>query len=75
MARMIAYFIGNTKRLNRDCLLVPLEQLPSVAALLKEFGPIPDTRGLGWLLWDEESERLGRPFVEVTRPYTDLSYW
>jgi hypothetical protein len=75
MARLIAYFLGETEGLGRDCLLAPLQQLPRVAALLEEFRPVPDTRGLGWLLWDEESERLGRPFVEIRRPYTDLAYW
>jgi hypothetical protein len=75
MARLIAYFINETEHLGRDCLLVPLQQLPRVAALLEEFRPVPDTRGLGWLLWDEESERLGRPFVDVKRPHTDLAYW
>jgi hypothetical protein len=75
MARLIAYFLGETHRLGRDCLLAPLQQLPEVAALLEEFRPVADTRGLGWLLWDEESERLGRPFVDVKRPHTDLAYW
>jgi hypothetical protein len=75
MARLIAYFVGNTKRLGRDFLLAPLQQLPRVAALLEDLRPVTDTRGLGWLLWDEESERLGYPFVDVRRPHTDLAYW
>jgi len=75
MARLIGYFIGETERLGRDCLLAPLQQLPRVAALLEEFQPVADTRGLGWLLWDEDSERLGRPFVDVKSPHTDLAYW
>jgi hypothetical protein len=75
MARLIAYFIGETKRLRRACLLAPLQQLPRVAALLEEYRPVADTRSLGWFLWDEESERLGHPVVDVRRPHTDLAYW
>lgn len=65
MARLIGYLIGETDRLGRDHLIVPLDQTPELAALLEEYGPIPETRGLRWNLRD--------PLV--TRPYTDLRYW
>ena len=75
MAGLIAHFIGETARLGRDVLLAPLQFLPDVAALLAEYEPREDTRGLGWLMWDAESEKLGRPVVTPERPYTDLAYW
>ena len=75
MARLIGHFIGETKGMERDALLAPLQFLPQVAALLEEYEPREDTRGLGWLMWDAESERLGHPVVMPERPYTDLAYW
>jgi hypothetical protein len=75
MARLIEHFIGETGRLGRDVLLAPLQFLPEVAALLERYEPREDTRGLGWLMWDAESNRLGHPTVMPERPYTDLAYW
>ena len=87
MARLIGYLIGETDRLGRDYLLAPLQHLASVADLLEDLQPLAETRGLGWLVWDEtrtepppESVGLERaPFVvpepQITRPYTDLAYW
>ena len=65
LARLIGYLIGETDRLARDHLVVPLDQMPELAALLEEYGPIPETRALRWDLRDPV----------VTRPYTDLRYW
>jgi hypothetical protein len=75
MAGLIGHFIGETSRLGRDVLLAPLQFLPEVAALLEDYEPREDTRGLGWLMWDAESEKLGHPVVMPERPYTDLAYW
>ena len=75
MARLIEYFIGKTASLGRDVLLAPLQFLPEVASLLEDCGPREDTRGLGWLMWDKESEKLGHPVVMPERPYADLAYW
>jgi hypothetical protein len=75
LAKLIAFFIGETARLGRDVLLAPLQFLPDVAALIAHHQPREDTRGLGWLMWDDESNKLGHPVVMPERPYTDLAYW
>lgn len=71
MARLIAYLIGETARLERDHLQIPLEQLPSVAARLEEYDPVSDTRGLQWYAGDGQ----GPVDLPLTRIYIDLSYW
>ena len=65
MARLVAHLIGETHRLGRDFLAIPLEQLPSVAAQLEAYEPVPETRALRW-------EPSDPPMV---RPHIDLSYW
>jgi len=76
MARLIEYLTGETERLERDFLLAALQQLPVVASQLERLEPIAETRGLGWLLWDDETRPMSaEPDPPVRRPYTDLSYW
>jgi hypothetical protein len=65
MARLLRFLIGETERLKRDYLAVPLDRLPKVAAELSDLEPLPETRALRWDLADPP----------VTRPYTDLAYW
>jgi hypothetical protein len=74
MAKLIAYFIGETHRLGRDYLVAPLQQLPAVASLLNDFEPVTETRALGWFRWDETGQDLP-PDPPIKRPYTDLAYW
>ncbi len=65
MARLIGYLIGETQRLGRDYLAIPLDQLAALAALLGQYEPQPETRALRW----------GIPDVQITRPHIDLAYW
>jgi hypothetical protein len=65
MARLLRFLIGETDRLGRDYLTVPLDQLPKVVDALADLDPVPETRALRWDLSDPP----------VTRPYTDLAYW
>ena len=65
MARLIGYLIGETNKLGRDFLAVPLDYLPKVAQQLERYQPIPETRALRWGLREPQ----------VTRPHIDLAYW
>jgi hypothetical protein len=72
MAKLIAYFVGRTRELGRGDLMVPLDQLPKLAALLAPFEPAPETRRL---CVDQPFPEDGIDLtVTVTRPYTDLAY-
>lgn len=65
MAQLIGYLIGETHRLGRNFLLVPLDQFPELAARLEQHEPVPDARALRWDLQEPS----------MTRPHIDLSYW
>jgi hypothetical protein len=65
MARLLGYLIGETDKLGRDFLAVPLDYLPKVAQHLERYGPMPETRALRWGLREPQ----------VTRPHIDLAYW
>jgi ribosomal protein S18 acetylase RimI-like enzyme len=65
MARLIRYLIGESNRLGRTFLTVPLDPFPRVASLLSDLAPIPEVRALRWGITD--------PPVRV--PHTDLAYW
>ncbi len=65
MARLLSYLIGETERLGRDFLTVPLDPFPAVAELLERYEPVPETRALRWGLREPA----------ITRPHTDLVYW
>ncbi len=66
LAQLIAYLIALTHRLQRTCLVAPLEALPDVAARLREYEPVPETRYMQW--------RADTP--AITPPaYLDLIYW
>ena len=65
IARLIAFLIGETHRLRRDYLTIPLDQLPALAERLDEYEPVPETRSLRW----------GVEQVSIARPHVDLSYW
>jgi hypothetical protein len=65
MGRLLGYLIGETDRLGRDYLTVPLDHLPRLAELLAPHEPLIDTRALRW--------GLAEP--QVTKPYIDLAYW
>ncbi len=65
MARLLRFLIGETARLERDFLAVPLDWLPGVAAELRDCEPVAETRALRW----------GMPEIPITKPYTDLVYW
>jgi ribosomal protein S18 acetylase RimI-like enzyme len=65
MARLLGYLIGETERLGRDFLTVPLDPFPQVAALLEAHEPVPETRALRWGLREPA----------ITKPHTDLVYW
>lgn len=75
MAALVRHFVGQTAGLGRDYLVAPLQQLPSVAALLADCDPQLETRALGWFLWDEYGRDVSPPDPMVERPYTDLAYW
>jgi len=70
MARLVSYLIGETDRLGRDSLTIPLENLPALAKLLEGYGPAPETRGMEGGTFDAETRR---PFGRSI--YTDLRYW
>jgi hypothetical protein len=65
LAKLLAFFIGETDRLRRDFLVVPLQHLPKVAEHLDRYGPVPETRALRWGLREPQ----------VTRAHIDLAYW
>jgi ribosomal protein S18 acetylase RimI-like enzyme len=65
MAKLLGFFVGETNRLGRDFLTVPLDRFPRVASLLGVYGPIPEVRALRW----------GMKEPPITRPHTDLVYW
>ena len=72
MARLIAFLVGETDRLERDHLQVPLEQLPSVAERLGEYGPVSEMRESSWFCWDSVEGPIDLPLGRI---YTDLRYW
>jgi len=65
MARLVGYLIGETNRLGRDFLAVPLDYLPALAQQLARYEPAPETRALRWGLQD----------YPIERPHIDLAYW
>jgi len=65
MARLIGFLIGETNRLGREFLTVPLDRFPGVAAMLARYEPVPEVRALRWGMTDPQ----------ITRPHTDLVYW
>ena len=65
MARLIAFLIGETEKLGRDFLAVPLQYLPKVAQHLERYDPVAETRALRWGLREPQ----------VTRAHIDLAYW
>jgi hypothetical protein len=65
MARLIGLLIGETHRLGRDFLTIPLDYAPALARALEPYQPVPETRSLRW----------GIPGVSISRPYIDLAYW
>jgi len=65
MARLLAYLAGETHKLGRDFLGVPLQHLPKVAQHLAPFEPVEETRALRW----------GLKEPQVTRAHIDLAYW
>ena len=75
MARLISFLIGETDKLSRGYLVAPLQFLPDVAAMLEEYGPIPERRGLIWRTHDGNFNPIDPPDPPITRPYTDLFYW
>lgn len=75
MGRLIAYLVGQTNDLQRDCLIAPINHLSALASRLEHLQPTRETRALGWLLWDEYERALDIAQTPITRPYTDLAYW
>jgi hypothetical protein len=75
MARLGVHLIGETARIGRGYLVAALQFHPEVAALLEEFGPIPERRGLIWRTFDGNFNQMPVPDPAITRPYTDLFYW
>ncbi|HWO94108.1 MAG TPA: hypothetical protein VNL92_05030, partial [Dehalococcoidia bacterium] len=73
MARLIAFFLGETARLGRDHLLAPIEHHPRLFELLAQYDPAPDTRGMNWRVFDGKGGSLRDP--RPSRIYTDLAYW
>ncbi len=65
MAHLLAYLAGETQKLGRDFLGVPLQHLPKVAQHLGGYGPVAETRALRWGLREPQ----------VTRAHIDLAYW
>jgi GNAT superfamily N-acetyltransferase len=65
MERLLRYLMGETARLGRDYLAIPLDWLPALAERLEPCEPVAETRSLRWGLREPE----------ITRPYTDLSYF
>lgn len=65
MARLVRYLIGETHRLGRDYLAIPLDYLPALGEQLAAAEPVPETRALRW----------GIPDPPITRPHIDLAYW
>jgi hypothetical protein len=75
MARLVAYLIGETHKLERGYLVAPLQFLPDIAARLEDYEPAPERRGLIWRTFDGNFNQMPEPDPPVTRPYTDLAYW
>jgi len=75
MGRLIAYFVGETSCLERDYLIAPIDHMPALVSRLDHLQPARETRGLGWLLWDEYDRAVDVAETPITRPYTDLAYW
>jgi hypothetical protein len=65
MARLVRYLVGESAKLRRTFLTVPLDPFPKVANLLSDLEPIPEVRALRWGLTDPA----------VRKPHTDLVYW
>jgi ribosomal protein S18 acetylase RimI-like enzyme len=65
LSRLLGFLIGETNRLGRDFLTVPLDRFPRVAAMLGHYEPVPEVRALRWGVADPK----------ITRPHTDLVYW
>jgi len=65
MARLIAFLIGETDKLDRDFLTIPLQHLPKVVQHLERYDPVAETRALRWGLREPQ----------VTRAHIDLAYW
>lgn len=74
MARLIAFLVGETARLERGFLLAPLQFLPRVAARLASLEPVPERRGITWNVFGEEGFVIP-PQPPLRRPYVDLAYW
>ena len=73
MATLIGYFLGEAEQLGRAQLMVPLDFLPELAKRLAAHEPVTETRALHWQV-DFQLAAKGLE-LELTRPYTDLSYW
>jgi hypothetical protein len=65
MARLLRYLTGESHKLGRTFLTVPLDPFPKVASLLSDLAPVPEVRALRWGLSD----------LPLRTPHTDLVYW
>jgi hypothetical protein len=72
MAHLVRRFLARTTELGRNHLLAPLEHAPEVLAELVDLDPVPDTRALRCMGFNDGTLRVD---AHITRPYTDLSYW
>ncbi len=65
MGHLLAFLCGETDKLGRNFMGVPLQHLPKVARHLEHLKPIAETRALRW----------GLKEPQVTRAHIDLAYW
>lgn len=75
IARLVEYLLGRTADLGRDFLLAPLQYLPRVASRLEHLGPVPERRGVTWLVQKREGGWMVPPQPQLGRVHVDLGYW
>lgn len=75
MSRLTEYLIGRTDELKRDFLVAPLQYLPRVAQRLAHLEPVPERRGITWLMQKPEGGWMYPVDPPLGRAYVDLIYW
>lgn len=69
MVRLIEFQLGETAKLGRTSLVLPLDRLPTLAASCQRFDPRGESRTFEWTPFIPEAPRT------VPLPYTDLRFW
>jgi GNAT superfamily N-acetyltransferase len=65
METLLLYLLNRTHELERDQMVVPMDQLPALETVMENYRGNPETRKL----------RYAHPQIRVERPFTDLRFW